>query len=102
MRVTFRPIDARDAEFLRIRKPPPRRAGFRPVGNVITLDGRIAVAFDQSGEVIYQDGTETVADLIRAYKNVVRAMEKLDYNEHLRLRGNSRTLEDALRDLRDA
>jgi hypothetical protein len=74
MRVTFRRASKRDLGqwdwtphmyWADTTKVPP---------HVVTVDGEIVVAFGKNGQVVFQNGTDGVAHLIRAWWRVVEAL----------------------------
>lgn len=102
MNIAFKPIGKREREALTalgVRGIPPRAPGYSP-GSVVTLDGYIVLAFGHGDQVIYQDGSDAVPDLIRAHKRVASALGNLSYEDYQRIKRKGKpplTVEDILR-----
>jgi hypothetical protein len=88
--VTFKPLGKREREWLLARgvRHVPRRDEDRYFGrgSVVTLDGFIVLAFDRHGQVIYQDGSDAIPDLVRARKRVAAALVALTEDDFDRIR----------------
>lgn len=83
--VTFRPVIGSDVEKVGIDKLPANADKRR--GSVVTICGTVVLAVNYKGEVAYQDGSDAVADLLRAQRRVWDAIDKLSADDLRRLRG---------------
>lgn len=102
MNVSFKPIGKQEREALKaagVRGIPDPRAGMGS-GSVVKLNGFIVLAFGYRDQLIYQDGSDAIPDLIRAYKRVSSALGSLTYEDWERIRRKGKaplTVEDILR-----
>lgn len=101
MNVTFKAIGKREREALKALGVHgiPDPCGGMGSGSVVTIAGHIVLAFGYHDQVIYQDGSDAIPDLIRAHKRVSSAMSNLTYEDMERIRRKGKqplTVEDIL------
>lgn len=64
----------------------PRGSWDERRAHVVTINGCVIIAWNKSGEIVYQDGSDAVPELVRAQGRVSRALGKLFSDDFRRIK----------------
>lgn len=81
MNICFRSGNAKDAKILGIKAPYRLYGETQNYFDVVTIKGKIVLAM-KDRLVIYQDGTDGIAELIRARDRIHAALNKSSFEWH--------------------
>lgn len=102
MVVSFRPVGKREKDALAaLGVRPDVGTDGKPTGAVVMVGACVVLAFGRHDRLLYQDGSDAVPNLIRAYKRVQAATRTFTYDDYERIRRRgqpARTLGDILAD----